>query len=101
MGAFDHKDMIEILELRCMCETYIFETLLAEKMLEDQDFAVLEKIIDEMVQVSRSPPSKRGSPGPWPFPQKTWSSTAISGKNRDGAGSARSSRTTTTGSGSP
>ncbi|MPL94328.1 hypothetical protein SDC9_40481 [bioreactor metagenome] len=54
VAAFDHKDMIEILELRCMCEAYIFETLLAENMLDDQDFAVLEKIIDEMVQVSRS-----------------------------------------------
>ncbi len=54
VAAFDHKDMIEILELRCMCEAYIFETLLAENMLEDQDFAFLEKIIDEMVQVSRS-----------------------------------------------
>ncbi len=54
VAAFDHNDMIEILELRCMCETYIFKTLIAGKMLKEEDFAVLEKIIDEMVQVSRS-----------------------------------------------
>lgn len=54
VAAFDHNDMIEILELRCMCETYIFKTLIAGNMLGEEDFAVLEKIIGEMVQVSRS-----------------------------------------------
>ena len=54
VAAFDHKDMIEILELRCMCETYIFETVVNENLLDARDFAVLESIIDEMAQVSRS-----------------------------------------------
>lgn len=54
VAAFDHKDMIEILELRCMCEAYIFETVVNGEMLDARDFAVLESIIDEMAQVSRS-----------------------------------------------
>lgn len=54
VAAFDHNDMIEILELRCMCETYIFETLLGGDMLTNDDFKALRKIIDDMVQVSRS-----------------------------------------------
>ncbi|MBL3538655.1 GntR family transcriptional regulator [Aminivibrio sp.] len=54
VAAFDHKDMIEILELRCMCEAYIFETVVNGNMLDARDFSILESIIDEMVQVSRS-----------------------------------------------
>ena len=30
VAAFDHEDMIEILEHRCVSDTYFFETLLAE-----------------------------------------------------------------------
>lgn len=59
VAAFDHKDMIEIFELRCMCESYIFKALLNDRLLDEGDFRVLEKIIDEMVSVSRSPNKSR------------------------------------------
>ena len=59
VAVFDHKDMIEILELRCMCESYIFENLLNGRLLDEADFRVLEKIIDDMVSVARSPNKTR------------------------------------------
>ena len=55
VAAFDHKDMIEILELRCMCETHIFKTLIDGDMLDLSDFDTLRSTIDDMVRVSRSP----------------------------------------------
>lgn len=54
VAAFDHNDMIEILELRCMCESYIFETLISGNLLKEPDFILLKKIIDEMVEFPRS-----------------------------------------------
>lgn len=54
VAAFDHNDMIEILELRCMCESYIFEKLISGNHLKEPDFILLQKIIDEMVEFPRT-----------------------------------------------
>ena len=53
VAAFDHEDMVEILELRCMCEAYIFKRLLDGCLLAEEDFLRLERIIDEMVGTGR------------------------------------------------
>ena len=59
VAAFDHRDMVEILELRCMCETYIFNRLIDDRLLDRGDFFHLQRIIDEMVEGSRPLSEKR------------------------------------------
>lgn len=59
VAAFDHRDMVEILELRCMCETYIFNRLIDDQLLDRGDFFHLQRIIDEMVEGSRPLSEKR------------------------------------------
>ena len=52
--SFDHDDMMEILDIRYMIESRVFEILIKKDMLTKKDFASLRKIVDEMVASSRS-----------------------------------------------
>ncbi|KRT36398.1 GntR family transcriptional regulator [Acetomicrobium hydrogeniformans] len=51
---FDHDDMMEILDIRYMIESRVFEILIKKDMLTEEDFSNLRKIVDDMVASARS-----------------------------------------------
>jgi len=51
---FDHDDMMEILDIRYMIESRVFEILIKNDLLTEEDFSNLRKIIDDMVASAQS-----------------------------------------------
>jgi len=54
VAKFDHDDFIEIVDIRLMIETRVFETIIQEKKLEPCDFAVLRSMVDEMLNIAKA-----------------------------------------------
>lgn len=52
--SFDHDDMMEILDIRYMIESRVFEILIKKDLLTKKDFSHLHKIVDDMVASARS-----------------------------------------------
>lgn len=54
VSDFDHKDFVEIYEIRYLLETRIYQVLIEENPLSDQDLSILRNMIDEMVELTVS-----------------------------------------------
>jgi DNA-binding GntR family transcriptional regulator len=56
---FDKNDIQEVFEIRVMLESSILEDLIEKKKVTDKDFAILEKLIDQMVGIANSSQDKQ------------------------------------------
>lgn len=51
---FNEEDMKEIFDIRVLLESRIFESLIKEDKLDEEDFIKLEKIVDEMMEIAKT-----------------------------------------------
>jgi DNA-binding GntR family transcriptional regulator len=54
VASFDHDDFLEIVDIRFMIESRVFEKLIADRLLSFEDFGRLRFIVDDMVSISRN-----------------------------------------------
>jgi DNA-binding GntR family transcriptional regulator len=54
VAKFDHDDFIEIVGIRFMIESSVFEAIIRERKLDPDDFVVLRSMVDEMLSIARA-----------------------------------------------
>ena len=54
VASFDHDDFLEIVDIRFMIESRVFEKLIEDSLLTFEDFGRLRSIVDDMVAISRN-----------------------------------------------
>jgi len=53
VAKFDHDDFIEIVDIRYMIESRVFETIIRHQKLTPEDFKRLRDMVDDMVALAR------------------------------------------------
>ncbi|MDO9508675.1 MAG: GntR family transcriptional regulator [Thermovirgaceae bacterium] len=55
VAKFDHDDFLEIVDIRCMIESRVFETIITQRKLAIEDFKRLREMVGEMVVLAMGP----------------------------------------------
>lgn len=53
VAKFDHEDIKEIFDIRILLENYVFEKIIDENRMSQDDFDQLTSIVDEMVEIAQ------------------------------------------------